>query len=187
MNPRKYIEPGTRLGFALSTRERDLIVERAFLDSGIETRLRAAARRGSRLVVDLTLDDVDDLHGCVAAEANHTNDGKVRRVLVAVCERLVTLEAEYTDERPAVAPPTRHRGAAFTQKQGQYLAFMYWSTKIHGRAPAEADLRQFFKVSAPTVHAMVVTLERRGLISRIPGKARSATLLISRAELPELE
>jgi hypothetical protein len=27
----------------------------------------------------------------------------------------------------------------FTSKQGQYLAFIYYYSKIHGTAPAEAD------------------------------------------------
>ena len=37
----------------------------------------------------------------------------------------------------------------FTDKQGQYLAFIFYYTKIHGCAPAEADMQQYFKVSPP--------------------------------------
>jgi hypothetical protein len=66
---RKYIKPGTHLSFRLSASERDLVVERALLDPEIEARLRAAPASGSKLVFELTLDDLDDLHGCVAAEA----------------------------------------------------------------------------------------------------------------------
>jgi hypothetical protein len=29
----------------------------------------------------------------------------------------------------------------YTPKQGQYLAFIYYYTKIHGRPPAEADFQ----------------------------------------------
>jgi len=64
------------------------------------------------------------------------------------------------------------RTMSFTPKQGQYLAFIYYYTKIHGQAPAEADMEKFFRVSPPTVHQMVLTLERARLISRIPGVAR---------------
>ena len=39
----------------------------------------------------------------------------------------------------------------FTAKQGQYLTFIYYYTKIHGRAPAEAELQEYFKVSPPSV------------------------------------
>jgi len=71
--------------------------------------------------------------------------------------------------------------------QGQYLAFIYTYGKIHGVAPAEADLQRYFKVTPPSVHQMILTLERRGLISRVPGKARSIVLLVPRADLPALE
>ena len=75
----------------------------------------------------------------------------------------------------------------FTAKQGQYLAFIYYYTKIHGRAPAEAELQAYFKVSPPSVHQMVLTLHARGLITREPGRPRSIRLLLGRGELPDLE
>jgi len=74
----------------------------------------------------------------------------------------------------------------YTQKQGQYLAFIYYYSKIHGRAPAEAEVQQYFRVSPPSVHQMVLTLEARGLIARTPGQARSIRLLILPADLPDL-
>jgi repressor LexA len=75
----------------------------------------------------------------------------------------------------------------FTVKQGQYLAFIYYYSKIHGRAPAESELQEYFKVSPPSVHQMVLTLQARGLISREPGRPRSIRLLLDRGELPDLE
>jgi Mn-dependent DtxR family transcriptional regulator len=75
----------------------------------------------------------------------------------------------------------------FTAKQGQYLTFIFYYTKIHGRAPAESDMQNYFKVSPPSVHQMVLTLEVNGFIGRIPGQGRSIRLLIPREELPELE
>ena len=74
----------------------------------------------------------------------------------------------------------------FTDKQGQYLAFIYSYTRIHGRPPAEADLQHHFRVSPPSVHQMVLTLERAGLIRRRPGVARSIELLIAPELLPIL-
>ena len=35
----------------------------------------------------------------------------------------------------------------YTATQGQYLAFIYYYTKIHGVPPAEADMQRYFKVS----------------------------------------
>ena len=75
----------------------------------------------------------------------------------------------------------------YTAKQGQYLAFIHYYFKIHGRAPSEADMQQYFRVSPPSVHQMVLTLERRGLITRTPGQARSIGLLIPREHLPDLQ
>ena len=74
-----------------------------------------------------------------------------------------------------------------TAKQGQYLAFIFYYAKIHGRAPAESDMLHYFKVSPPSVHQMVLTLESNGFIERVPGQARSIRLLIPRADLPDLE
>jgi repressor LexA len=75
----------------------------------------------------------------------------------------------------------------FTKKQGQYLAFIYYYSKIHGRAPAESDMRDYFEVTAPTVHQMVVRLDDSGLIERVPGEARSIKLLVSRDQIPDLD
>src|SRR5260370_41444797 len=75
----------------------------------------------------------------------------------------------------------------FTPKQGQYLAFIYYYSKIHGTPPAEADFRRFFRVTPPVVHQMIKTLHARGFIDREPGKARSITLRLSRAQLPDLD
>src|SRR3990172_7007561 len=185
MIERKYIRPGTKLPVRLSTRERDLVAERAFLDSELETTLRKAATINSKLVVNLTLDDIDDLHGCVAAEANHCDDRKVRQVLDAVCQRLGQLLDQFTDEVPIVPAKVESPRQLFTAKQEQYLAFIHYYTKLHGVPPAEADLQRYFKVSPPVVHAMILTLERRGFINRTPGKARSVQLRISKAQLPD--
>jgi Mn-dependent DtxR family transcriptional regulator len=74
----------------------------------------------------------------------------------------------------------------YTQKQGQYLAFIHAYSKIHGRPPAEADMQRQFKVTPPSVHQMVLTLERRGLIARVPGEPRSIRILLPTHELPDL-
>ncbi|MBN1225577.1 MAG: MarR family transcriptional regulator [Deltaproteobacteria bacterium] len=74
----------------------------------------------------------------------------------------------------------------FTEKQGQYLAFIYNYSAINGRPPAEADLQRFFLTTPPTIHQMILKLEEKGLISRVPWQARSIRLLIDPDELPIL-
>jgi len=82
----------------------------------------------------------------------------------------------------------RRPGAqAFTVTQGQYLAFIYAYSRMFRRAPAEADMQRHFRVSPPSVHQMVLTLERAGLIKRQPGVARSIELLVAPEQLPILK
>jgi repressor LexA len=74
-----------------------------------------------------------------------------------------------------------------TPKEGQYLAFIYYYTKIHRQNPSELDMLKHFRVTPPAVHDMVLRLETHGFISREPGVPRSIRLLLKREELPDLE
>ena len=83
----------------------------------------------------------------------------------------------------------RHVGESppdFTPKQGQYLAFIHAYTLLNGRPPAQADMQRFFRVTPPTVHQMLLTLGKAGLIARQPGAPRSIAVLIDRNNLPSL-
>ena len=82
------------------------------------------------------------------------------------------------------APDSRPR---LTAKQGQYLAFIHAYTFVNGRAPAQSDIARFFRVTPPTVHQMILTLEKAGLISRRPAAARAIAVLVDPATLPALE
>lgn len=62
-----------------------------------------------------------------------------------------------------------------TSTQGQYLAFIYAYTRVLRRPPAEADIQKYFEVTPP----MLITLERKGLIRRTPGVARSIEVLVA--------
>jgi Mn-dependent DtxR family transcriptional regulator len=73
-----------------------------------------------------------------------------------------------------------------TPTQGQYLAFIYAYTRVLRGPPAEADIQKYFDVTPPTVHQMLITLERKGLIRRTPGVARSIELLVAPDSLPVL-
>jgi DNA-binding MarR family transcriptional regulator len=79
------------------------------------------------------------------------------------------------------APPAR-----FTAKQGQYLAFIWAYSQINRRAPAEADFQHYFRVTAPSVHQMIKTLDQLGLIEKQPGVPRSIQLRVTPQELPIL-
>jgi Mn-dependent DtxR family transcriptional regulator len=94
---------------------------------------------------------------------------------------------EVLTDGPQAATISYAMKTGFTEKQGQYLAFIYYYTKVNGRPPAEADMQRYFRVTPPSVHQMVLTLELNGLIERIPGQGRSIRLQIPREQLPDLE
>lgn len=82
--------------------------------------------------------------------------------------------------------PSEPTKPAFTELQGQYLAFIYAYSKINRRPPAEVDMQRFFEVTPPSVHRMVKELESKGLIRRTPRAARSIELLVDAGDLPVL-
>jgi DNA-binding MarR family transcriptional regulator len=84
-------------------------------------------------------------------------------------------------------PLSSHPSPRFTAKQGQYLAFIHTYTLLHRESPAEADFQRFFQVTPPAIHDMIVALERRGLISRVPRQPRTITLRVSAEDLPALQ
>ena len=74
----------------------------------------------------------------------------------------------------------------FTERQGQYLAFIHAYSCVCGRPPAERDIERYFQVSAPSVHQMLLTLERLRLIARTAHTARSVRVLLAPEQLPAL-
>jgi hypothetical protein len=78
---RKQIEVGERVSLELTERERDLIMKHTFADSDLTDRLRILPSPGRRPFYRFTLDDLDELAGYVAAEANHTKIKKLEKEL----------------------------------------------------------------------------------------------------------
>lgn len=91
------------------------------------------------------------------------------------------------DQKSMALSELRSACPGFTDKQGQYLAFIWVYSLINARAPAERDMQHFFGVTAPSVHQMVLKLEREGWIRRRPGSARSIELLVDHNCLPVLQ
>lgn len=76
---------------------------------------------------------------------------------------------------------------SYTEKQGQYLAFIFYYTKVNGIPPAQIDLQRYFTVTPPSIHQMILQLEKKGLISRTPNTPRSLKISIPEEELPSLK
>ncbi len=83
--------------------------------------------------------------------------------------------------------PTKTANPRMTEKQGQYLSFISLYIKLNARAPAESDIQNYFRVASPTVHQMVVKLEKLGLIKRTSRVARSIQILVSPDDIPDLK
>jgi hypothetical protein len=66
------------------------------------------------------------------------------------------------------------------------LAWIEAYTRVNGCPAAEADMQRHFRVNPPSVHRMMLTLERAGLIRRRPGLARSIEMLVDPERLPVL-
>ena len=95
--PRKQIQPGDKVPLRLSPQDRDLILEHAGLDENLIRPLRVARVDATELVMLYTLDDLDELSGAVAAEANHAKSGKLQRQLQAVWSRITDTLRSYDD------------------------------------------------------------------------------------------
>jgi LexA DNA binding domain. len=76
---------------------------------------------------------------------------------------------------------------AFTARQGAYLTFIYRYTQRFGVAPSFEDIGRHFGTTPPSVNNMIKTLCARGLLSRLPGVARSLRVLVPESLLPEGE
>lgn len=91
------IQPNEKVLLELNERERELILEHTLADEELTNRLRVVPRKGERPVFRFTLDDLDELGGFVAAEANQTKDKKLRKELDHLFDRIQTTLDGYTD------------------------------------------------------------------------------------------
>lgn len=89
---------------------------------------------------------------------------------------------EQLNRMAGLSPSTK----PFTPTQGSIWLLSTSITRLHRRPPAETDMQEYFRVSPPSVHQMVLTLERVGLIRRQPRTPRSIEVIIDPKLLPEL-
>ena len=90
------------------------------------------------------------------------------------------------NDQDSTPPPVARTKPRYTAKQGQYLAFIHAYIQVHRVPPAETDMQRYFRVTPPSVHQMVVNLEKAGLIRRVPRTPRSIQLLVDPDHLPNL-
>jgi pRiA4b ORF-3-like protein len=95
------IKPNEVVPLELNERERELILSHTFADEELTNRLRLVPKPGERSVFRFTLDDLDELAGDIAFQANHAKDRKLRKELDQLFDRIQAILDGYTDE-PAV-------------------------------------------------------------------------------------
>ena len=90
---------------------------------------------------------------------------------------------------PAKASSAARIPGGPTRQQGQFLAFIreYLLRNAAGVAPSHADFQRFFNLTPPSVNSMLIRLEQRGFIRRIPGKARAIELILNPDWIPPLD
>ena len=94
---RTYITPGQKLELDLTPAERKSILENlTLLPPEYEAMLKKVH---SEQPVLLTLDDLEDFSGYVAAESNHTTNKKLRKFLDSAFEKMTALLDKFTNEK----------------------------------------------------------------------------------------
>jgi hypothetical protein len=98
MPTKKQVRPDEKLPLKLTAAERKLVLEGlTCLDQEIEQIVRDAP---TGQPVEMTLDDLDDFGGSIAAEANHCKDKSKAKKLDAIFEKIQGLLDNFTDEVP---------------------------------------------------------------------------------------
>jgi hypothetical protein len=127
MTQKKNVGKENKVGLKLSIEERKLILESPIqIHRKLAEPIRATATGAPIL---LTLDELEELGGYVAAEANHTTDKKIRKKLDAIFSKIDDLLEADSDEEPA-------RSLKFedTQKQklvtDQNVELAEWAAKM---------------------------------------------------------
>jgi hypothetical protein len=92
----KEIKYGQPVEVRFSQADKTLLEEHTFMDADYTKRLRPADT-GRALVGHYTLDDLEDMIGYIAAEANHTTDKKLQRKLDSLFSRLQDEMESYDD------------------------------------------------------------------------------------------
>jgi hypothetical protein len=80
-----------------SARERQLILEQTFAGPELTDLLEGAQVISGSCIVRYTLDDLDELLGYIAADANHAKSKKLQKELDGLYERLQKKMESYDD------------------------------------------------------------------------------------------
>ncbi len=111
-------------------------------------------------------------------------EAEVNSAITAINDSIRLLNPEYAESQDAKDDADQP-----THQQGQFLAFIreYMTHNYAGLAPSHADLQRYFNLTPPSVNSMLIRLEVRGFIRRIPRKTRAIEITIDPNLIPALD
>ena len=92
------VAPETKLPLRLSARERDLVLKDSLAPDELTACLRIVPPAGKPLIARYTLQDLDDLSGYVAFEANHAKNRKLEKEWRAIFAKISDIVDTHTDD-----------------------------------------------------------------------------------------
>jgi len=98
MPARKQIQPGKKVSLKLTATGRTLVLEDLMLLDQSYQEIVQSTPPGKPVM--MTLDELDDFAGYIAAEANHCDDTKKQKKLDSVFQKAQDLLEKDTDEEP---------------------------------------------------------------------------------------
>jgi len=102
---RKRLKPGEKVALSLALAQVDLIVEHTLLSEGLLATIYAARVQDNAIRARCTLGELEELAGCIAAEAKDTKDREFQKELGAISEAIAKVEqAYYYDLSPKGTP-----------------------------------------------------------------------------------
>lgn len=97
MRRKKKISYGEKIPVSLTLQERDLMLYHVFVDLEFENAMRISAIKAGKITPKYSLDDIDIMLGSIAAEANHTNNKKLKKEPDALFYKMHMLMDSYEE------------------------------------------------------------------------------------------
>ena len=99
---RKYLKLGQKVVLLLTAEECGLITSLTYIPEELMQAIYSSKCRDEIVSARFTLSELEELGGCIAAEANHTKSRKLRKSLDAVFEKIEQLNLKYCDEDSSI-------------------------------------------------------------------------------------